>query len=154
MGRRRHAIAARGLRMTTPNEEAEEKRPRRGQNIAWVVAAVVFIFALQHYAQKWGGVPEGLQVQTLLREGKYDEAIAAYTEIIKGHPWDPWSYSRRGEAYLGKGDVDRAIADLDESIRQKPDLPEARYNRCRAFAIKREIDRAVADCEESVKLKS
>jgi len=132
--------------------EAEEKRPRRGRNIAWVVASVVFLIALQHYAKK--GVPEGMETQTLLWEGKYDEAIAKYTDMIKGHPWDPWSYSRRGEAYLGKGDVDRAIADLDEAVRQKPDLPEARYNRCRAFAAKRELDRAVADCEESVKLKS
>jgi tetratricopeptide (TPR) repeat protein len=52
-----------------------------------------------------------------LDRNEFDEAIAAYTEIIRQGPGDGDAYYNRGDAYYGKGDMDRAAADWNEAIR-------------------------------------
>jgi tetratricopeptide (TPR) repeat protein len=48
---------------------------------------------------------------------EFDQALAAYTEIIRLNPGDADAYYTRGDAYYGKGDMDRASADWNEAIR-------------------------------------
>jgi tetratricopeptide (TPR) repeat protein len=52
-----------------------------------------------------------------LDRNEFDEAIAAYTEIIRQNPGDADAYYNRGDAYYGKGDMDRAAADWNEAVR-------------------------------------
>jgi tetratricopeptide (TPR) repeat protein len=52
-----------------------------------------------------------------LDRNELDQAIAAYTEIIRLNPGDADAYYNRGDAYYGKGDIDRASADWNEAIR-------------------------------------
>jgi tetratricopeptide (TPR) repeat protein len=61
----------------------------------------------------------------LLRLGKLDEAVAAYSEAIaKGHP--AASYMGRALAYLKKGDSGQAKADRAEALKRDPDI-ESRF---------------------------
>ena len=61
----------------------------------------------------------------LLRLGKLDEAVAAYSEAIaKGHP--AASYMGRALAYLEKGDTARANADRAEALKRDPNI-ESRF---------------------------
>jgi tetratricopeptide (TPR) repeat protein len=52
-----------------------------------------------------------------LDRNEFDEAIAAYTEILRQNPGDADACYNRGDAYYGKGDMDRASADWNEAVR-------------------------------------
>jgi tetratricopeptide (TPR) repeat protein len=52
-----------------------------------------------------------------LDRNEFDQAIAAYTEIIRQNSGDADAYYNRGDAYYGKGDMDRASADWNEAVR-------------------------------------
>jgi tetratricopeptide (TPR) repeat protein len=70
-----------------------------------------------HYYQKRGDL--------YLKNGKYDKAIADYTEIIKKpvdtkgrfYPNPIYAFAGRSKAYMKKGKLDKAIADISEAIR-------------------------------------
>jgi tetratricopeptide (TPR) repeat protein len=52
-----------------------------------------------------------------LDRDEFDQAVAAYTEIIRQNPGDADAHYNRGDAYYGKGDIDRASADWNEAVR-------------------------------------
>jgi tetratricopeptide (TPR) repeat protein len=52
-----------------------------------------------------------------LDRNEFDEAIAAYTEILRQNPGDADAFYNRGDAYYGKGNIDRASADWNEAVR-------------------------------------
>ncbi|MDR1232388.1 MAG: tetratricopeptide repeat protein [Spirochaetaceae bacterium] len=64
--------------------------------------------------------PADVRAEQYLVRKEFDEAIAAYTEIIRLNPGDADAYYGRGDAYYGKGDIDRASADWNEAIRLNP----------------------------------
>src|SRR5262252_6060189 len=51
---------------------------------------------------------------TLLKEKKYAEAVAAFTEVIRLDPANVSAYRWRGQAYAALGDEARAEADHDQ----------------------------------------
>ena len=59
--------------------------------------------------------------ENLLREHRYSEAIASFSEIIQLLPGVIWSYTNRVYAYFAIHEYAKAIADLDEIIRLQPD---------------------------------
>jgi len=65
--------------------------------------------------------------------GKYDNAIADFTEAIRLDPTSAFAYCLRAAAYCDKDDCDSAIADYTEAIRLKPEDAEAYYNRGLAY---------------------
>ena len=89
--------------------------------------------------------------------GRYDAAIADYTEAIRLAPNNAVYYSQRGLAYHDKGEWDRAIADYTQAIRlDSNNTYKATYygNRARAYNEKRDYDRAIADATEAIRLNS
>jgi hypothetical protein len=89
---------------------------------------------------------------TAAQKGDWDQAIAAFSEIIRLKPDCAEAYGSRGFAHSQNGNLDRAIADLSEAIRLKPDLAQAYNDRGRAYAQQGDSERAITDCTEAIRL--
>jgi tetratricopeptide (TPR) repeat protein len=121
-----------------------------------VVAAIgtmAIIWSIYHFSMGGPEVRRMIDIEMLISDGHYDQAIDATTRMIEQTPTWEWAYTTRGEAYRRMGQPDRAIPDFDEAIRLKSDSEAAFYDRCLAFHDKGEIDRAIADCDEAGRIK-
>jgi len=87
-----------------------------------------------------------------LDKGKYDKAIADFTQAIRLKPDFAFAYNNRGIAHSDQGDHAKAIADLTEAIRLKPDFAAAYNERGIALADKGDYDRAISDYTEAIRL--
>ena len=93
------------------------------------------------------------QANFLVMLGQFNQAIKAYSGVIKMDPDLAETYNNRGNAYRGKGEYDRAIADFDKAITLKPGAAGAYYNRGLAYSGKGDPDRAIADYDKAIELK-
>lgn len=73
---------------------------------------------------------------SLANQGKYEDAIAAYTSAIYLNSQDAQFYVNRGTAYLNMKQYDLAIADFDKAIELDPNLAEAYAGRGCAYMNK------------------
>ena len=64
-------------------------------------------------------VPRGRGLLAL-RQEKYEEAIAEFTQALKLFPDHPYSLDKRAEAYERNGQPDLALADLDRRLKIEP----------------------------------
>jgi tetratricopeptide (TPR) repeat protein len=85
-------------------------------------------------------------------QGRLDEAIKAYTEVIRDSPEEEEAYWRRGNAYNAKGEHDLAIADHTKAIELDPDYAIAYNDRGFAYLQKGEYDKTIADCTKAIEL--
>lgn len=91
------------------------------------------------------------EAELLARQGKLDEAIGAFTNLIpQATNQAEKSEFRlfRGELYLAKNEYDQAISDFDEVLNQNPDNQIARYDRGAAYMLRGEYDEAIPDFNE------
>ena len=86
-------------------------------------------------------------------QGKYEKAIAAYSESIHLRPNVSVSYNNRGVAKKELRQYEAAMADYDEAIRLKPDYAGAYYNRGIAKSELGCHEAAMADYDEAIRLK-
>jgi tetratricopeptide (TPR) repeat protein len=62
-----------------------------------------------------------LQAGILLAErGRYDEAVAAFGDVIRRDPAFAEGWNKRATVYYLMGDFDRSLADCEEVIRRNP----------------------------------
>ena len=108
--------------------------------IVFTAAGLGFIWWMQYWSMGGPRVRDIINIEKLIGERHFDEAIEALTRKTNETPTVEWPWTMRGEAYRRKGDLDHAFADFDEAIRLKPTSDEAHYNRCLAFR-----DHAAAD---------
>lgn len=85
-------------------------------------------------------------------DGRYNEAIADWTEAIRLKPDDAHAYVNRGLAYFQIGDYDRTLVDCDKSIQLNSDFALAYFVRGRAYYNKGEHNRALVDYDASIYL--
>lgn len=84
--------------------------------------------------------------------GRFDRAIADYTQAIKLDPDDADGYNNRGNAYRRAGQLDRAIADFNLAIKLAPTDPDPVNGRGDAYLGKNQPDRALEDFNRAIKL--
>jgi len=89
--------------------------------------------------------------------GKFDEALADYTQGIALDPESPNCavlYTNRGIVYYeNKGKFDEAIADFNQAILLKPDYDNAYYNRGICYKMHGKSKEAIADITHSLAFK-
>jgi tetratricopeptide (TPR) repeat protein len=77
--------------------------------------------------------PEMLQgmlqaARTSLAEGRYDEAMAAYTAVLKRQPANVDALAHRAlTLWIGGGDVDQALAGVRDALSRDPEYPPALF---------------------------
>ena len=127
--------AVKGIRKTVENMLSQSE-PASGVSEKDIEAEVVF----QH-----GNL--------LLKLGKMDMAIAAYSLAIELKPGDAEAYNNRGNAYGYKGNFDQVIKNYDQAISLKSDYAEAYYNRGLAYEQKDDLDSAIENYSKAIEHK-
>jgi tetratricopeptide (TPR) repeat protein len=69
-----------------------------------------------------GELPLPMLAEQLLRQGRFDEAISAFTKLIEQEPKHYLYRLKRGRAYSGAKAFERAIADFNSVIEINPEL--------------------------------
>ncbi len=83
-----------------------------------------------------------------VRAGRYDDAIASYTEAIRLSPRDAEAYLYRGRAHHCRNqanDIELAIADFTQAIDITPKDPEPYYSRSLAYRDHGDAEKAQED---------
>jgi Flp pilus assembly protein TadD len=93
-----------------------------------------------------------VQGNLLVGQGRYDRAVAEYTEAIRIEPRSALAYMGRGVARAKAGRVKRAIADQTEATRIDPGLAAAFRNRGRDHWTRGAVKSALADFTEAIRL--
>ena len=86
------------------------------------------------------------------QEGKFDEAIEAYTKAIDLDGSDHTFWSNRSVVYLAKGDADGAFKDAVECIKVKPDWPKGYVRKGAALHKATRYDEAIEAYEAGLKI--
>jgi len=89
----------------------------------------------------------------LFDEGKYEEAIRHFNEVIRIKPGLILSYNKRGLAYARLGQYPQAFEDLNNVIRMKPDYADAYNSRALLHHGLKRHREAIEDLTEAVRLK-
>lgn len=104
---------------------------------------------LEVEARTTGGVASRQRyAEELVRQGRHDEAIANYREILTGlYEHDPNIMLGLAEAQFAKGDATAARETLDELIRANPDFksPQGHLLYARALEQEGNIDKAIEE---------
>lgn len=124
------------------------QRPRRrvGVRVAVVGGVVVLVATLAWFALRpLGPYPDDLRTRGVARleEGRYADAVSAFSDVIDLLPRDGEAFLGRARARMELGDRN-APADLDEADRLLPDDPRVATARGR-YASRVEKDGAKAD---------
>ena len=94
----------------------------------------------------------------LLRAGKYEEAIEAFTTAIASHPNEPFSYKYRGEAYQALGrhkeaqdDYQRVAEGYTLAIASNPTIMSYYNSRAEAYEVLGRPDDVKRNYQEAVR---
>jgi tetratricopeptide (TPR) repeat protein len=77
------------------------------------------------------GVPSDLLFDAALMasaQGEYVKAVALYTEVIAGSPWNSGAYNNRASAYGALGNLTQALEDYKKALALNPHDAVARSN--------------------------
>jgi len=91
-------------------------------------------------------------VNTLLRQGKADQALAKADAYIAGKPRDPQMRFLRGVILTEQGKQADAIAAFTALTQDFPELPEPYNNLAALYAAQSQFDKARAALEMAIKL--
>jgi tetratricopeptide (TPR) repeat protein len=83
-------------------------------------------------------------------QGKYQDAVADYTQVIKLQPEDPRALAQRGYAYAGLGDFENAGADFEDALELNPKEGAALLGRAELRRTKKDWPGALADYDAAL----
>ncbi len=83
------------------------------------------------------------QGNSLLLEGKFEEAINAYTEAIVLNPRDHIFYSNRAAAYINIGNFVDSLKDAAMCVELSPLWPKGYLRKCSALRLLYRFDEAI-----------
>jgi tetratricopeptide (TPR) repeat protein len=94
----------------------------------------------------------GRRGRELLKQRKFADAIAEFSEALREHPDSSLNHNARGYAYYMTRDYPHALADLDEAIRLNPDYQNAYQNRSRSRKAAGDLPGSEADSKRAHEL--
>jgi tetratricopeptide (TPR) repeat protein len=77
--------------------------------------------------------------------GKFDQAIATFSQGLKQKPNDATLHYLRGRAYTAKGQYGPAMEDLNAAIKQNPSYGQAYFARAMVHVYRENYDEALED---------
>lgn len=81
--------------------------------------------------------------------GKFDQAIATFTQGLKQKPNDATLHYLRGKAYTATGQYGPALEDFHAAIQHKPDYGQAYFGRAMVYVYQENYKEALADLYEA-----
>ncbi len=90
--------------------------------------------------------------QTLFAQNRFEDAIRAWTRVLRADPSQLQAYAGIGEAYLRLGLPRPATMAFADLVKRAPSSPEAHYNLGIALAATGKLDEAIAAYREAVRL--
>lgn len=85
------------------------------------------------------------------KEGKYQDAVDIFSELIMAVPDNAPAYKNRGVALLNLGKPDFAINDFTKAIGLEPDMKGIYSNLGAAWHYKEEYDKAIDSYDKAIK---
>ncbi len=92
------------------------------------------------------------EAETLMQEGRYAEAVDAYTQILSRDPADVEAYLGRGAALMASGKLDEALADYEQVIVYAPFQLEGYARRAAIFASRLDYETARVEINRYIRL--
>lgn len=92
------------------------------------------------------------QALTSAKQGRYEDAIALFDQLIEQDPNSASHYSNRGLMHFHNGQLERALADYNQAIQLDPQLAKVYNNRANCYAALGNRDAAIADYEIAIDL--
>jgi tetratricopeptide (TPR) repeat protein len=92
------------------------------------------------------------QAVNLLNEGKFEEAIEKFTEVITEDPSNPLFYYYRGMAFERTGDLEKALVDYQKSVELKPDFVLPTSSMGKIYAKQQEFEKAIEFYQKAAEL--
>jgi tetratricopeptide (TPR) repeat protein len=120
----------------------------------WDKAIAAFKRAAQldeHYAPNLASALQQ-RATVYVSQGKFQEAVADYSEALKVKAKDPDILERRAYAEMQLKDYDKALHDYNEAIKLSPEEPKYYQVRALIYQTKGDFKAALADTEKILKL--
>ncbi len=120
----------------------------------WDKAIAAFKRAAQldeHYAPNLASALQQ-RATVYVSQGKFQEAIADYSEALKVKAKDPDIFERRAYAEIQLKDYDKALHDYNEAIKLSPEEPKYYQVRAFIYQTKGDLKAALADVDKILKL--
>ncbi|MEI8011852.1 MAG: tetratricopeptide repeat protein [Candidatus Omnitrophota bacterium] len=117
-----------------------------------VVLMVVcaFLFTVNCYSQ----TDEEYQIQgnQFEQNGKYEEAISAYTKAIQINPYNGYDYLIRASLYFKMKEYDKVISDYTEAIKLNPKNQDLYFERGLIYDMQHKTDAGITDWIKSIEI--
>ena len=87
-----------------------------------------------------------------LSEGRFEDAVEAFREMVAADPQEPIAHMDLGTALLQLGDVNGALAKYRESLRLSPGNPRLHYNLGLVYTLQKSYLKALEHYQNAVEL--
>lgn len=94
---------------------------------------------------------KNIRANELFQEGRYEEAAAAYKDILSANPGLAAIHFNLGNCAYNLQRYEEAVASFKEAIRHKPDFFDAYTNLANAFGKLKKFDEAIPVFEEAIR---
>jgi len=92
------------------------------------------------------------KANTLAQQGRLDEAIACYTELIQLEPGYAPAYNNLGNALFLQGKPDQALDNYSRALQLEPNMVDAHYNMAVLLAHQGKKDQAIKAYRQTLEL--
>ena len=133
------AVRSPAFRRFDPGEFAKGLVPRRRNLVYMSLWAAVFVTMIT----LTGTHTTLMRADSLMEQGKIDEAIARYREFVKTDPADAEGHDKLGVALMQSGQFSEAVQSLERATELEPDNPKAADNLGVALMRSGRLDAAV-----------
>lgn len=81
--------------------------------------------------------------------GKFDQAIATFTQGLKQKPNNATLHYLRGKAYTATGNYGQALKDFNTALKLKSDYGQAYFGRAMVYVYQENYDQALEDLHKA-----
>ena len=127
--------------------------PKNGE--AWYGLGITYLRLQQSAIERLGKLDlDSVYFRTLLAEsiveqGRVDEAVKLYRELLKAHPSQPCLHSALGLAEIRKGDLQAAAEEFQKDLQASPVCAEARLGLARVAIEQNRISDAWKELDDA-----